>query len=65
VNNDEEVNLEVVNMLGQAVYSGKAIARSGLLDEQINGSSSLAAGVYMLNIRTANGSGTFRFVVEK
>jgi len=64
-NADEEVTLEVTNMLGQVVYSGKALTQGGVINQQIQLSGSLANGMYLLNLRSASGNTVFHFVVEQ
>lgn len=61
----EEVSIEVTNMLGQTVYSNKIVPVNGNIDEQITLNSSLANGMYLLNVRSAFGNTVFHFVVEK
>jgi Secretion system C-terminal sorting domain len=62
---DEEVDLEVTDMLGQVVYHGKTTAKGGAIDEHIQLSSSLANGMYLLNVRSAGWNDVFHFVVEQ
>jgi hypothetical protein len=62
---DEEVSVEAVNMLGQVVYSAKMIARNGELNERIQLTSSLANGMYILNVRSGTENKTFHFVIEQ
>jgi hypothetical protein len=62
---DVEAAMEITNMLGQVVYANKVIAPNGQINEQITTANGLAAGIYILNLHTANGNGTFRFVIAK
>jgi hypothetical protein len=62
---DEEITAEVTNMLGQVVFSGKVMANGGKVNEQIMLHSSLANGMYMLNLRTATDNKVFHFVMEQ
>ena len=62
---DEDVTIDITNMLGQVVYHNKASAVKGSLDTQVKTGGTLAAGIYLLNLQTAEGNSTFRFVVEK
>ena len=62
---DEEMSVEVVNMIGQVVYSGKVMSRNGTIDEQMQLSSDLANGMYILNLNSATGRSVFHFVIEK
>lgn len=62
---DVEVTLEVVNMLGQTIYSNKVMANRGSINEHIKLDNTLANGMYMLNLRSAAGSKVFHVVVEQ
>jgi uncharacterized protein YjdB len=62
---DDEITMEVTNMLGQVVFSGKVNARNGKVNEQIQLNNTLANGMYMLNMRTANDAQVFHFVMEQ
>ncbi|MES2702488.1 MAG: Ig-like domain-containing protein [Bacteroidota bacterium] len=62
---DEEVSLEITNMLGQSIYSGKTLAKGGNVNERIVLDNTLANGMYMLNLRSATGSKVFYLVVEQ
>jgi len=62
---DGEAMIEVTDMIGQVVYTGKVMAHGGNIDEHITLGSSLANGMYMLNLRSADQNIVFHFVVEK
>ena len=62
---DEEVTLEVTDVLGQVIFKDKVTAFGGKINETISLSNSLANGMYMLNMSTANESKTFHFVIEQ
>lgn len=62
---DVEVTLEVVNMLGQTIYSSKVTANHGNINERIRLDNTLANGMYMLNLRSAAGNKVFHVVVEQ
>jgi len=62
---DALINYEVTNMLGQVIYTTKATATSGVINEQVQLSNSLANGMYLLNISSANERKTIHFVIEK
>jgi len=62
---DTEIYLEVVNMLGQVVYTGVAKANGGQIDEQVQLSSAIANGMYTLNIRAGSERQSIHFVVEQ
>jgi hypothetical protein len=61
----EEINVEVVNMLGQVIYSGTAKTQNGELNEHIQLSGSLANGMYLLNLSSGTDRKVFHFVVEQ
>lgn len=63
--NDEEINIEVTDMLGQIVYKNNVTVRRGQLNEQVQMDNTLANGMYILNLRTENGKKTFNFVIGK
>ena len=62
---DASVTYEVTDMLGQIVYSRKAVANGGAINEQVLLTGTLEKGVYMLNVASGNENKTFRFSVEK
>jgi hypothetical protein len=62
---DEEVSMEVTDVLGQVIYKSKVTARGGKLNEIITLSSTLANGMYMLNMHSTTDSKVFHFVIEK
>ena len=57
--------IEVVNMLGQTVYSTKVALKDGTINEQVILGSALANGRYILNLRNGEEKHTFRFVLER
>jgi len=61
---NNEVNYQVVDMLGQVVYSGKTTPQNGKIKVQIT-LGDLASGSYMLRVNTDNSSETFHFVIGK
>jgi hypothetical protein len=62
---DEQVTIEVTNMLGQVVFKGTTTARNGIIDEKVQLSSSLANGMYMLNLHTETETKVFHMVIEQ
>ena len=63
--NDEDLTLEVTDVLGQVIYRSVVTTQKGKLNETISLNSSLANGMYMLNVRSANEKIVFHFVVER
>ena len=62
---DSEVEIEVLDMLGQVVYKGSTGAISGRINERVKLSNTLANGMYLMNIRTTNEQHVLHFVVER
>ena len=62
---DEEVEMEITDMLGQAIYKTKVMATGGMLNEQIHLGNTLANGMYLLTVRTATQNNVFHFVMEQ
>ena len=62
---DQEVTIEVTDMLGQVIYSSKVAAQNGSIDEHIRLNSTLANGMYMLNLRSGSENSIFHFVIEQ
>ena len=62
---DEDITVEVTNMIGQVVFSGKVHAQNGKVNEQVQLNGSLANGMYMFNMRTATDTKVFHFVMEQ
>jgi hypothetical protein len=60
---DEEASIEVTNMIGQVIYRSNVTIHNGEVNERIQ-LSSLANGMYLLNLKTQNANNVFRFVVE-
>ena len=64
-NRDEAVTLEIADMLGQVIYTGKCIAEGGTIKEQVVLRNGLPNGTYLLNIHATVGSKVVHFVVER
>ncbi len=62
---DEEVTIEVTNMLGQVVYTGKVMTQNGNINEKIQLTGSLANGMYLLNLHSGSQNNVFHFVIEQ
>ena len=62
---DEAVLLEVTNMTGQVVYSNTVMATAGMMYEHVIPGANLANGMYLLSVKSAGGSKTLHFVIEK
>ncbi len=62
---DEEATVEVTNMLGQVVYTARFNTRNGEINEKISLSSNLVNGMYLVNLKAADGGKVFHMVIEK
>ena len=62
---DEEVTLELTDLLGQVVFTGKTIAKGGNINEKITLLKTLANGMYLLNLRSEVESKVFHLVIEQ
>ncbi len=62
---NEEISLKVVNVLGQVVYSDVTTSANGTLDYSIGLNSGIAAGTYMLSVKTESATEVFHFVISK
>lgn len=65
ITGDEQVTIDVTDMLGQEVYTGKAMARKGELNSTVELSKTLANGMYILNLHTSTGNKVFHLVIEQ
>jgi len=65
VTTDEEVSIEITDMLGQVIYTGKAMTQNGNINEHIKLNSTLANGMYLLNLRSGSEHSVFHFVIEQ
>ncbi len=64
LNADEAVTADVINMLGQKVYTSTFMTQNGNVDEQLQLGNILTSGMYLLNLHASNGNTLFHFVVE-
>jgi hypothetical protein len=62
---DKEATIEVVNPIGQVIYSSKAIIAGGRINEPVQLSSTVANGMYIVNVRTLSGVNVFHVVVSR
>jgi hypothetical protein len=62
---DQELQVEVTNMLGQVVYSNRITVRNGDVNERIQLNNTLANGMYMLSLRSGTDNKVFHFVMEQ
>jgi hypothetical protein len=62
---DDMVTVEVTDVIGQVVYSGKIKATNGELNERIQLGKNIANGMYLLNVNTDSMHKVFHLVVEQ
>jgi hypothetical protein len=62
---NEEVNITIVNMLGQTVYNQKAHAANGMIEEHVTLESSMANGMYLVKVTSGNDNAVFRITVDR
>lgn len=60
---NEQVEVEIVNMLGQVVYSSSFAAKLGVVDSEIKLANDVPAGNYILRVNTEQGNQAFHFVI--
>ena len=65
LNTDKEVNINVINVIGQSVYKAKAIPNGNELNHTVNTTSQLAAGTYLLHLQSDDNETTLRFTVQQ
>jgi len=63
--NDEEVSVEISDMLGQVIYKDKVMVHGGNIDQKVQLSSSIANGMYILNLSSASANNVFHVVIEQ
>ena len=64
-NSGKDVTLEVTDMLGRTIYTGKTAPQNGTLKADIKLDNEIAAGTYLLRVYTESGIQTFHFVIGK
>ncbi|MFI4963319.1 MAG: T9SS type A sorting domain-containing protein, partial [Legionellales bacterium] len=64
VNVQSDINIEVIDMLGRNVYSGKTSPQNGAVQEQIN-LGNLPGGAYLLHVNSESINQVFHFVISK
>ncbi len=58
-----QVDMEIINAVGQVVYRTSAPVQNGRINEHVDIGRNAASGNYLLRVRTDQGSNVFRFVV--
>ena len=62
---NDELTVDVINMVGQTVFTQKIRIINGVVNDQIDLGSNIANGMYLVNIRTASENKVFHVVVEQ
>ena len=62
---DQEVTLTITDMLGKVIYKNNVIALNGNINEQLVLNSSLANGMYLLEVHSESENAVFHFVIGK
>ena len=62
---NDDLMLEVTDMLGRTVYTGKTTPHNGAVNAEINLGAGIADGTYLLRINNGSGTTTFHFVVGR
>jgi hypothetical protein len=63
--NISEVNVKVVDILGQVVYESMAGVTDGVISQAFTLQNSVAAGMYLVHVATTSGSVVFHMAVTK
>jgi subtilisin-like proprotein convertase family protein len=63
--NGRDATVEVLDMLGQRVYSGAVSIIDGVIGQQILLDSKLSNGIYILNVHTADSNIPVRFSIQR
>ena len=63
--NDQEIAVEVTDMIGQVVYKDNLSVKNGRINQQLTLASTLANGMYILNLHTTSGDKIIHFVIER
>ncbi len=62
---NDDLFVEVINTIGQTVYTQKIKAINGVINEQIDLGRNIANGMYLVNLRTASENRVFHIVIEQ
>ena len=61
----QEATIEVVDMVGNTIYTDAAPINNGTMSKEINLNSSVANGMYMLRIKNAEVNETLKFTLSR
>ena len=62
---DNTATIEVIDLLGQVVYTKNITISNGKIDEEVQLGSNLSSGMYMLRINSANANQAIRFTISQ
>ncbi len=63
-NSMNKTTVEIVNSIGQVIYTDEAILEDGKIDKRVTLNGNLPDGIYMLRLKGENGYQVIRFVFE-
>ncbi len=63
--NNGEINFQVLNVIGQVVYSDALVMQNGTLNKQIELPQNIANGLYLMRIENGNETNTIHFAVQR
>ncbi len=61
----DNIKMEVVNMVGQVVYSKKPVVENGFIKEKIELDRSFAAGLYVVQVKMGDASFNTKMLITK
>jgi len=64
-NLDQEVTVEVTDVIGQVIYTGKVTAHGGIVDAAVQLGNNIANGMYIVNFRAGSDNKVFHMVIEQ
>ena len=62
---DQEITVIITDMLGQDVFTARSVTHNGVLNQQVQLGKSIASGMYLVNVHTADGTKVFHVVVQQ
>ncbi len=62
---DQDIDMQITDVLGQTVYTGTLSQLHGHINRQLTLEKTLANGMYLLTIRTADKPRTFHLIIEQ
>ena len=63
--NNDIVTVEITDMLGQVVYNERVSVKSDFINYEVKLGSTIANGMYLLNVRSGTENEVFHIVIEK